>query len=286
MPTSMMMTGVGPTFSSGLSSPILSLSPYLWLSSRVPTSMWQDTGRTTQASANADVIGSWDDMSGNGRHFQQSDGTKKPTLRTAQRNGKPVIRFDGVNDYLQCISSAATFNFLHDGTDYTIITAYKMSTVSATFYWLLDNTILSSSISSREGAYLRLDFRTGSGFTDALVHVVTANSSPSVVNNVNNINPSGQWGVISVESNPDNATVAERSNIQLNNGSNNKNNASTGTVVGTTPDYQLCLGAAAGDFAGNAPMDIGEMIIFPLLSASNKAKVINWLRSPAAWGSA
>jgi hypothetical protein len=67
----------------------------LWL--KADGTLWQDSGRTTPATANADPVGCWDDASGNGNHF---NGGNPPSLRTNVQNSKPVIRFDGVNDFL------------------------------------------------------------------------------------------------------------------------------------------------------------------------------------------
>jgi hypothetical protein len=48
----------------------------------------------------ADPIPSCPDGSGNSRTASQATSTKRPTYRTNQMNGKPVMRFDGVDDYL------------------------------------------------------------------------------------------------------------------------------------------------------------------------------------------
>lgn len=78
----------------------LQLSPVLWLDSSDSTTVFTDSGLTTPATVDGDSIGGWKDKSGNGRHFTQSSGTNRPTYKTAIRNGKAVIRFDGVNDRL------------------------------------------------------------------------------------------------------------------------------------------------------------------------------------------
>jgi hypothetical protein len=48
----------------------------------------------------ADPIGTWMDVSGNGRSATQGTASQKPTYRTSVVNGKPVVRFDGVDDVL------------------------------------------------------------------------------------------------------------------------------------------------------------------------------------------
>lgn len=77
------------------------LSPALWLKADAGT--FQTSGGSP-ATADADPVGEWQDQSGNGRHFAQATGSKKPTLKLAIQNGKPVIRFDGTDDSLSTAS--------------------------------------------------------------------------------------------------------------------------------------------------------------------------------------
>jgi hypothetical protein len=65
------------------------LSPYLDI----------DPGKFGLNDGNA--IGTATDYSGNGRNFTQATAGNKPTFKTAIVNGLPVMRFDGVDDYLQ-----------------------------------------------------------------------------------------------------------------------------------------------------------------------------------------
>src|SRR5262245_37132262 len=48
-----------------------------------------------------DPVGTWTDGSGNGRDLTQATAAKKPTYKTNIVNGKPVVRFDGVDDRLK-----------------------------------------------------------------------------------------------------------------------------------------------------------------------------------------
>ncbi len=56
-----------------------------------------DSGVTTNSTG---FVETWADQSGNHNDATQSDDTLKPALVPNGINGKPVIRFDGVNDYL------------------------------------------------------------------------------------------------------------------------------------------------------------------------------------------
>lgn len=61
---------------------------------------------TTLAAADADPVGSWLDQSGNGRHMTTTADSKRPVLKLNIQNGRSVIRFDGIDDFL-----AASFSF-------------------------------------------------------------------------------------------------------------------------------------------------------------------------------
>lgn len=88
-------------------------------SDNVPFGLYQDTACTIPAVADGDPIGGWkDEISGSGLIAVQSVADKQPTLRYT--SGKPVVRFDGVDDTMQI--SGATWPaspFWGAGIDYT-----------------------------------------------------------------------------------------------------------------------------------------------------------------------
>lgn len=53
--------------------------------------LWQDSARTTPATANNDPVGAWDDASGNGGHALQSTAGLRPALNTSGPNSKPAV---------------------------------------------------------------------------------------------------------------------------------------------------------------------------------------------------
>jgi hypothetical protein len=75
----------------------------LWL--EADGTLWQDSARTTSAAADGDPVGAWDDGSGLANHATQATSTKRPTLKLAIQNGRPVVRFDGVDDFLAVAAS-------------------------------------------------------------------------------------------------------------------------------------------------------------------------------------
>lgn len=81
-------------------SPVQISGLQLWLDASDSSTLYQ-TSNGSLAKTDGDPVGQWRDKSGNARHVSQSDGTRKPALKTAIKNGKNAVRFDGVNDYFR-----------------------------------------------------------------------------------------------------------------------------------------------------------------------------------------
>ncbi len=75
------------------------LSPVLWVSGDSGT--WQNTGKTTPATANGDIVKAWSDRSGNGHDLVQATTGNAPLLAVPGLNGLPGVVFDGSNDIMQ-----------------------------------------------------------------------------------------------------------------------------------------------------------------------------------------
>ena len=69
-----------------------------WWDAGVVSSLAQLSTGETAVAADSDPVGSWADLSGNGRTLTQSTTNNRPVYKTGVLNGKPVIDFDGVND--------------------------------------------------------------------------------------------------------------------------------------------------------------------------------------------
>jgi hypothetical protein len=73
----------------------------LWL--RSDSGLYQDTGKLTPGSSDGDVVGAWEDLSGNGNDVLQATTGFKPILQNEVGelvNGYPIVSFDGADDYL------------------------------------------------------------------------------------------------------------------------------------------------------------------------------------------
>ncbi len=102
----------------------LALSPVLWLDAADAATLFQDSGLTTPAVADADPVGGWTNKAiGASVHAIQATSTKRGTLKLAQVGGQNVVRFDGVDDFLEANGLAALFS----GTDlpFSVFMAFK-----------------------------------------------------------------------------------------------------------------------------------------------------------------
>ena len=82
----------------------------LWLDASAPGSLFQDTSAATAATANPNPVGYWKDLSGNGKNATQGTANNRPIISPAFRNGRTVLRFDGINsldaDFLEFTATA------------------------------------------------------------------------------------------------------------------------------------------------------------------------------------
>lgn len=84
--------------------------------------------------SSGDPVGMWTDLSFQGNHATQATASKKPVYQLQVISDKPVVRFDGVDDYLAC--SGITKNTLPTAADVTLI-ALARPTVMGTAQTLL-----------------------------------------------------------------------------------------------------------------------------------------------------
>ncbi len=76
------------------------VAPPVWSPADLPSLVaWYKADQISLS--DGDPVAQWDDLSGNTRHLVQATGAAKPTYKTAIVNGLPVVRFDGVDDYLR-----------------------------------------------------------------------------------------------------------------------------------------------------------------------------------------
>ena len=99
--------GMSTWFSGGEFLPNEIANLEIWLDANDISTLWQDSAKTTPVTADSDVVGAWEDKSGNGNDLTQVTTANKPLYKTGQANGKAVIRGDGTDDYLSVSGLAA-----------------------------------------------------------------------------------------------------------------------------------------------------------------------------------
>lgn len=115
---------------------------------------------------NNDPVVTWEDQTTNARNFSQGTASARPTFVSNQINGKPVIRFDGVNDVLNSTYVPVTGNGTRSIT--TVLTNLSFKADSTVFSWGSTNSFgdgfgliamspsSNSFISNTFGTYLHL----------------------------------------------------------------------------------------------------------------------------------
>ena len=225
----------------------LSLSPALWLDASDAATLFQSNGGAA-AAADGDPVGYVLDKSGSANHLIQVTGTSKPTLKLAIQNAKPVIRFDGVNDFFAIPNFGTTAQ-----TAKTICWAAKTATVGNIYFIAsIDKHLISQRSANSQ-------FRATNGIGYAISGTNTGNSFYQ-------------------------ATILHSgTNVTRYEGGTQKGTVSMGVSTGA---YDQTHWIARGDGAsGNTyhAIDFLELLIFPSpLSAENLSAVENYLM--VKWG--
>lgn len=119
-------TAFAPTDISGLQ---------LWLKS--DAGLFTDDGCTTAATNDGDVVGCWQDQSGNGRNATQATTAAKPTFQNGSGdtvNGKGVIRLDGTDDFLTVAHAAA----LNGASGYSLFAVVRQTSAAKATGGIID----------------------------------------------------------------------------------------------------------------------------------------------------
>jgi hypothetical protein len=79
--------------------------PPLWTPTALGSALalWLDADDAATITLNGSTVSQCNDKSGNNRHAFQATAANQPTYTPSGLNGKPVITFDGVNDFLSSL---------------------------------------------------------------------------------------------------------------------------------------------------------------------------------------
>ena len=198
----------------------------------------------TFTGANSGYIDTWYDQSGNGRNLTQSTTSQQPLIVSSgtinKTNNNPSIYFDPTASNYLYAATAANWKFLHYSNT-SVFTVARCGTVTdpEDVYTVWATT--GSVAGSRYGAYLLHDTRSSVPRDRVLLHLV---QTGTVIINIQTAGdtPANAQFLASLICKPADATAAEKSALQTNNGTPRKNNTATGGVQDADPIHPLYLG--------------------------------------------
>lgn len=198
----------------------------------------------------------WEDYSGGNRGLTQATAAARPVLRTGIVQGKPVVRFDGVDDLLL---GTALSNYITNSarTMFAVFQASSISTNSA-------NTYANDAVVGDAGGFAGLHLKSGGPTahaynwdgTDDQVSVSIALSTPVLV-----------------------MLRHEGGNLYVSKNGGAESSVASGNLTTLTGALIAGRAGAGTEFAG----DIGEIALYNrALTAAEIARVTGYLRS--RWG--
>lgn len=249
---------------------------HVWLDAAYDSSFTYSSGST---------VSQWTDRSGNAFAFTNATAANQP-IRTNRLNGRKTLTFDGAggsasSDWLQSTAAASTWNYLHNGNGATVFIVFKNTDATGD-----TNGLMSTAGISGPGFTVRVDETTSPNQIDASIWMSGGSGGYLQNNNRNLLNSSG-FNVLTLVSDPNNATDANKL-IQY-----HGLDAGLGATfvytwtTSTANAYQtLLIGAESTGLTTSTYKwggDIAEIIIYQsILSSTDRNTNINYLKSK--WG--
>ena len=222
--------------------------------------VWLDASDTSTITKSGSAVSQWTDKSANAFAFTQATAAYKPDSGIDTQNSKNVLTW-GTSDRLVSTAAASTWTFLHYNTGTTFI-AFKQT-----------NGANSAALMQTNGAStVQTGFYIWHQATSKLQHLVSYGSSGnSAVNNSTANNAlDTNFTYLTIISDPQNGTAANRSDIRVKQGSAIKNNVQTNSPSNLAPTNTLSIGDYVDGGGVALSGTIGEIIIYnSILSAGD-----------------
>lgn len=211
-------------------------------------------------SLSASPVTTWTN-NGSGANFSQSTAGNKPTWVDAVVNSKPVVRFDGTDDWLQ---SASAIDL--DGT--SALTIFAVTKASATTLAIIAEQ--SENFNSYTDSWLLLHSEAVAG-----VPTVACKGDVGTSNAANSLTIDG--GFRAIHATMDKALASSEATLRINGGGTVSRSADSNNAAGTFANRVIYLGSRGGAslwFTG----DIAEFLIYDsALSTANIWRVLGYL---------
>jgi hypothetical protein len=204
---------------------------------------WLKADAGTSTTTDGVAVSQWNDQSGNGRNFTQATGSLQPLYKAAIFNGLPVVRFDGVDDFMAVAAALETSN-----TSFFIVTSFSKVTAFAAFF-----------ASSGTAANFRQNNLTGQ------IQITYNGGNTATATDI-----SGARHVIGVQ-----LPLGASGEIRVDGGAATAGGANVAAQAGTA--LQL---AANGSGGATMTGDVGEVLLYnSVLSAGNRQAVEAYLKA-------
>lgn len=223
----------------------LAFSPSLWL--KADTGLFQDAAKTIPAVADAAPVGAWVDQSGKGHDLKQSVAGSRPILKLTIQNGLPVVRFDGLVDYMTAAYASVQ--------PLTILLSYRSNLIGG----VTNDCIFDGGTAASLAMFSR---------TTPVTNMFAGVSAPTFAGNICN-------GVFGVFSGMYNGAASDMwlNGTHFGNGPTNvgANNANGFTLGGLQNGTRV------------TSIDVGELIVYPsALSTAQRQAIESYLKT--RWG--
>lgn len=230
--------------------------------------LWLDASDASTITLTSGAVSNWADKSGNGIDFAQGTAMNRPIVQAAEQNGRDVIRFDGIDNYLIHNTSILLKNLAGS----TVYMVHRLRSNTATRRDLMV-------ISTNSAAIARFGFCASRGSANKYDTFVRSTDAGSGQSTISTNNSDTNWRLII------GSQIYPTANTEL-----FVNNVSEGTSSGTMPSSntsntdsaRAVLGCGVG-LTFFADIDIAEVLIYNTNhTAAQRTATWNYLRKK--WG--
>lgn len=222
-----------PMVSSWLNFTPLSLEPELWLDASDISTITESSGSVSQ----------WNDKSGKGRNLVQATGASQPTTGSATQNGLNVLSFSS-SQFLRH-STAATWKFMSDGTQFLVIGVHAFGTVTDPNQFCY--TYYTATGSGDTGFTLLYDSRsTLLGRMNFFVYRSVTGTQAINCPSTDGLYPGNVFHCFGAIGKPSDATASERGNLFTNRNFGEKTNTQINAINNANPTVAFSIGGSSG----------------------------------------
>jgi hypothetical protein len=252
-----------------------------WTPNYITTALWLDAADASTITTSGSDVTQIDDKSGNSRNFTSASGTR-PSTGAATLNSKNILSFSA--DYFTSSSSAATWKFLHDETGSSIFAVATFGTTANpnAAYGLFGNN--GTSPSSNIGTCGFYDDRFIVPRNDTFSHQIGRglSSSPVALQVLQDSVTPNATNIFAILGDPANATLANRSIIAINGGSEQKTNTDSAAHSTSNPTFNFQIGATGNNLFPLTGSLAEFIIVSGVASSTDRQRVEGYLAHK--WG--